>query len=32
MSDKMLAIVFLLGTLCLAVLATVMFPSVSGLP
>lgn len=32
MSDKMLAIAFLLGTLCLAVLATVMFPSASGLP
>ncbi len=32
MSDKALAIAFLLGTLCLAAIATVMFPTSSGLP
>ena len=32
MSDKTLAIVFLLGTLSLAILATIMFPGSPGLP
>lgn len=32
MSDKALAITFLLATLCLAVVATIMFPNVPGLP
>jgi hypothetical protein len=32
MSDKTLAIAFLLVTLCLAALASLIFPSISGLP
>jgi hypothetical protein len=32
MSDKTLAIVFLLGTLAVAVIASLMFPTMSGLP
>jgi hypothetical protein len=32
MSDKMLLIVFLLGTLAVAVVATLMFPTMTGLP
>ena len=32
MSDKTLAITFLIGTLCLAFLATIMFPDLAGLP
>ena len=32
MSDKTLAIAFLIGTLCVAVLATVMYPTLQGLP
>ena len=32
MNDKTLAIAFLLGTLCLAALATIMFPEMPGLP
>ena len=32
MSDKNLAIAFLLVTLCVAVLATIIFPTVPGLP
>jgi len=32
MSDKTLAIAFLLGTLCLAFLVTIMFPDLPGLP
>ena len=32
MSDKTLAIAFLVGTLVLAALATIMFPDLQGLP
>jgi hypothetical protein len=32
MSDKTLAIVFLLGTLGVAVIASLLFPTMSGLP
>jgi hypothetical protein len=32
MSDKNLAILFLLGTICVAILAQVLFPNVPGLP
>jgi hypothetical protein len=32
MSDKTLAIAFLLGTACLAIIATIMFPELPGLP
>ncbi len=32
MSDKTLAIVFLLGTLGVAVIASLLFPNMSGLP
>jgi hypothetical protein len=32
MSDKIPAIAFLIGTLCLAILATIIFPDLPGLP
>ncbi len=32
MSDKIPAIAFLIGTLCLAILASTMFPELPGLP
>lgn len=32
LSEKTIAIIFLLGTLSLAALASIMFPEVSGLP
>ena len=32
MSEKTIAVAFLLGTLCLALLATIMFPDLPGLP
>lgn len=32
MSDKALAMAFLVVTLCLAALATIMFPNMPGLP
>jgi len=32
LSEKTIALIFLLGTLCLAALASIMFPEMSGLP
>jgi hypothetical protein len=32
MSEKIPAIAFLIGTLCLAILATIIFPDLPGLP